>query len=82
VFEGLFSPWHIVIIAVTLFIVVGPQKLADRWKGTTETITRLVDGDDTGVSAPAVPVEPPAPPKATLAHRLGRRLRGLRRRRR
>ena len=81
-FEGLFSPWHIVIIAVTLFIVVGPQKLADRWKGTTGTISRLVDGDDAAASAPAVPVEPPAPPKPSLAQRLGRRVRRLRRRRR
>jgi hypothetical protein len=80
VFEGLFSPWHIVIIAVTLFIVVGPQKLAARWQGTTEQISRFIDGEE----APAVeaePVEPPKPKKPSLAHRLGRRFRWLRRRR-
>jgi hypothetical protein len=80
VFEGLFSPWHIVIIAVTLFIVLGPQKLADRWKGTTGTISQWIDGEDDGAAAAAAPVEPPPPPKPSLAQRLGRRLQRLRRR--
>lgn len=80
-FEGLFSPWHIVIIAVTLFIVVGPQKLADRWKGTTHTISHWVDGDDEAAEVVAAPAEPPAPAKPSLAQRLGRRFRRLRRRR-
>jgi len=81
VFEGLFSPWHIVIIAVTLFIVLGPQKLAARWQGTTDQISRWVDGEETPV-APPEPAEPPKPKKPPLAHRLGRRFRWLRRRRR
>ena len=81
VFEGLFSPWHLVIIGVTLFIVVGPQKLADRWRGTTESISRFVDGDEAD-PAPVAPVEPPEPKKPSLAMRLGRRLRRLRRRQR
>jgi len=81
VFEGLLAPWHLVIIAFVLFLVVGPQKLAARWQGTTESISRWVDGEE---PAPAVeaPAEPPEPARPSLAHRLGRRLRRLRSRRR
>ena len=32
VFEGLFSPWHLLILAVVLFVVVGPRKVAARWR--------------------------------------------------
>ena len=80
-FEGLLAPWHLVIIALVLFLVVGPQKLADRLRGTSESISRWVDGEE-AVPAPAAPVEPPKPAKMSLAQRLGRRLRRLRLRRR
>jgi mttA/Hcf106 family len=80
VFEGLLAPWHLVIIALVVFLVMGPQKLADRWKGTTESLSRWADGDDTAAAPPA-PIEAPARKKASLAQRFGRRLRRLRRRR-
>jgi hypothetical protein len=84
VFEGLLAPWHLVIIALVLFMVVGPQKLADRWKDTTRSVSRLVDGDDAApapVPAAVAPAESRKPRKLSLALRLGRRLRRLRRRR-
>ncbi|HEV7535572.1 MAG TPA: twin-arginine translocase TatA/TatE family subunit [Acidimicrobiia bacterium] len=81
-FEGLLAPWHLVIIALVLFMVVGPQKLADRWKDTTRSVSRLVDGDDAAPAPAAVaPAESRKPRKLSLALRLGRRLRRLRRRR-
>jgi hypothetical protein len=80
VFEGLLAPWHLVIIAFVLFMVVGPQKLAARWQGTTETISRWADGED-AAPAPEAPAEPTKPKKPSLAMRLGRRFRRLRRRR-
>ena len=80
-FEGLLAPWHLVIIGLVLFLVVGPPKLAARWRGTSESVSRWVDGED-AVPAPAAPADPPKPAKPKLAHRLGRRLRRLRFRRR
>jgi hypothetical protein len=80
VFEGLLAPWHLVIIAFVVFMVMGPQKLAARWQGTTEDISRWVDGEE-AVPAPEAPLEAPKPKKASLAMRLGRRFRRLRRRR-
>ena len=70
VFEGLFSPWHLLILAVVLFVVVGPRKVAARWHDLRDAGHRLTgepDHEDSGS------VTPPA--KRSVAHRLGRLLR-------
>ena len=41
VFEGLFSPWHLLILAVVLFVVVGPRKVAARWHDLRDAGRRL-----------------------------------------
>ena len=70
VFEGLFSPWHLLILAVVLFVVVGPRKVAARWHDLRDAGQRLTGESDNEDSAPAK-----TPPKRSVAHRLGRRLR-------
>ena len=79
-FEGLLSPWHIVIIVAAVFLVFGPEKLAARWRDGMTTITRLVDDEHPPSAEPEAIVEAPAP-KPSLAQRLGRRLARRRRRR-
>jgi hypothetical protein len=81
VFEGLLSPWHIVIIAFVVFMVFGPKKLAARWEGISDTVQHLMDDDGTGPSPTAAPeAVPPPKKKERWARRLGRRLTRLRRR--
>jgi hypothetical protein len=70
VFEGLFSPWHLLILAVVLFVVVGPRKVAARWHDLRDAGRRLTgepENEDSG--------SPNTPPKRSLAYRLGQRLR-------
>jgi Sec-independent protein translocase protein TatA len=81
-FEGLLSPWHLLIIALALFIVIGPKAMADRWKNLSETVSRLGDAPD-GPS-PSAAADEPAPPaerRSPLARRIGRRLTRRRRQR-
>ena len=83
-FEGLFSPWHLAIIAFVAFMVLGPKKLADRWKGLSETVAHW--GDEEAMDGPSAltTAEEPVPPgeaKPSLARRIGRRLTRRRRRR-
>jgi hypothetical protein len=81
-FEGLLSPWHLLIIALAVFVVIGPKALADRWKNLSETVGRLGDAPD-GPLPPAA-VDEPAPPaeiRSPLARRIGRRLTRRRRHR-
>jgi hypothetical protein len=72
-FEGLFSPWHLVIIAFVTFVVVGPKALADRWQNLSHSVGQWVDDPDG--SAPVVVEEAAAPvePRPALARRLARR---------
>lgn len=70
VFEGLFSPWHLLILAVVLFVVVGPRKVAARWHDLRDTGRRL-----TGESDPESSGSVEKPAKRSLAYRLGQRLR-------
>ena len=81
VFEGLLSPWHIVIIVGALFLVLGPEKIAARWRSGSSTIARLVDPAAAPSPEAPTPVEAPPPKKQSLAQRLGRRLSRRRRRR-
>jgi hypothetical protein len=73
VFEGLFGPWHLLIIAAVVFVVVGPRKLAASMRGTAESVQRLVDPDEYPPDEPGA--EPDAVQRAKLSYRLGRRLR-------
>ena len=82
-FEGLLSPWHLVIIAFVAFMVLGPKKLADRWKGLSDTVSCWGDEDATDGLSPSTTADEPAPPveaKLSLARRIGRRLTRRRRR--
>lgn len=71
-FEGLFGPWHLIIVAVVVFIVVGPRKLAHTVRGTAESIQRLVDPDE---HPSDLPTPDAGPPRRRLSYRLGRRVR-------
>jgi Sec-independent protein translocase protein TatA len=44
-FEGLFSPWHLVIIAFFVFMIFGPRRIADRAKQAGKKIQQLTDGE-------------------------------------
>ena len=82
-FEGLLSPWHLLIIGLAVFIVIGPKALAERWKGLSSSVGQWVD-DPEGTAA-EVAAEEPAPPveaKPSLAQRMGRWWTRHRRRRR
>lgn len=72
-FEGLFSPTHLLIIVLVLFIVIGPRKVANRWHALRDTGRRLVDDnpDEAGDTEHA----PPPTASESLAYRIGRRLR-------
>ncbi|PZR81738.1 MAG: twin-arginine translocase TatA/TatE family subunit, partial [Candidatus Aeolococcus gillhamiae] len=32
-FEGLLGPWHLLILAAVILVVVGPRKMVARWRG-------------------------------------------------
>jgi hypothetical protein len=72
-FEGLFGPWHLLVLAVVVFIVVGPRKLAARFRGTAESLQQLVD-PEAQPPGPAL-AEAETPRRTNWAYRLGRRLR-------
>jgi mttA/Hcf106 family len=83
VFEGLLSPWHLAIIAFVAFVVVGPKKLAERWKALSHTVVQW--GDEEAMDGPpaattAEEPSPPAEPAPSLARRIGRRFTRRRRR--
>jgi len=77
VFEGLFSPWHLLIIAVATFIVVGPRVLSRRWHALSETVQRWTDGEEhrpeqgNGSQVPTTGTHR----RRSLAYRAGSRLR-------
>ena len=71
-FEGAFSPWHLLILAVVIFVVVGPKRIASRFNDLGSSMRRLTDDEppNSPGSAPAAAEAPPAKP--SLAYRLGR----------
>ena len=44
-FEGLFSPWHLLIIAFFVFMIFGPRRIADRVNQAGKKIQQLTDGE-------------------------------------
>lgn len=46
-FEGLLSPWHLVIIAFVVFMIFGPKRIADRTKQAGKKISQLAGGEVT-----------------------------------
>ena len=44
-FEGLFSPWHLLIIAFFVFMIFGPRRIADRVNKAGKKIQQLGDGE-------------------------------------
>jgi Sec-independent protein translocase protein TatA len=70
VFEGLFSPWHLLILAVVVFVLVSPRKVAARWHDLRDTGRRVTGEPDREDSRPAH-----TQPKRSVAYRLGQRLR-------
>jgi Sec-independent protein translocase protein TatA len=74
VFEGLLSPTHLLVIAVALFVVIGPRRVATRWRGMRDAGRRLTDEESDGPEATE-----PAPsqaPTRPLSYRIGRLFRG------
>ncbi|HZQ79288.1 MAG TPA: twin-arginine translocase TatA/TatE family subunit [Acidimicrobiia bacterium] len=83
--EGLFSPWHIAIIAFVVFMVFGPKKIADRFTDLSQGVQEWIENDGEGGAAPATDeaqAAPPPPKKVKLSRRIGQRLYRLRHRRR
>jgi Sec-independent protein translocase protein TatA len=74
VFDGLFGPWHLVILAVVIFLVLGPSRIADRWRDGADSLRRWTDPDaaERGQVAADAPV---AQRRRTVWYRVGRRLR-------
>ena len=58
--EGLFSPWHILLIIGIALLLFGPSKLADLGKGLGEGIrnfkSSIKEPDDKGKEPPKPPV--------------------------
>jgi len=78
-FEGLFSPAHLAILAVVVFVVVGPRKIMSRFQGAGERIRQL--GEDDSDRGPDAGGELQISSEAhegsrSFAYRLGRRIRG------
>jgi len=71
VFEGAFSPWHLLILAVVVFLVVGPKRMAKWTSDLGESVKRLGEDDETRASSAAAEADPP-PKRRGLAYRLGR----------
>jgi Sec-independent protein translocase protein TatA len=70
VFEGLFSPWHLLILAVVVFVLVSPRKVAARWHDLRDAGRRAMGEPDHEGSGSGE-----APAKHSVAYRLGRFLR-------
>ena len=71
-FEGLFSPWHLLIIAFFVFMIFGPRRIADRVNQAGKKIQQLTDGE-----TPSNPEEREV--SSTGFYRLARMLRRRRR---
>lgn len=86
--EGLFSPWHIAIIAFVVFLVFGPKKIADRITDFSQGMQQWIESDGEGTGPPGgagdaeAAAAPAAPKKVKLSRRIGQRLYRLTHRRR
>ncbi len=58
--EGLFSPWHILLIIAIALLLFGPSKLADLGKGLGEGIRNFKSAIKEGEEKPKEPPKPPA----------------------
>jgi len=74
VFEGLLSPMHLLIIGLVLFVVIGPHRVATRWRGLRDTGRRLTDGESGDPEA--TERAPSQVPTRPLSYRIGRLFRG------
>ena len=89
VFEGLFSPSHLLILGLVIFIVIGPRKIAKRFHRAGESIRQLGEGNTS--SAPETDAESDGAPDShaevqrgtqqrepsrSAAYRFGRLIRG------
>lgn len=70
--EGLFSPVHLLILAVVVFLVIGPRKLVSGWQRTGQQLRTL--GNEDRVDGETAPPQTPEPTGrvAAFARRLGR----------
>jgi hypothetical protein len=70
VFDGLFGPWHILIILVVVLVFVGPKKLASRFRDTSDTLQHWADPDH---PSPGERAESSGPaPRRSWLYRIGR----------
>ena len=46
-FDGLLSPWHLVIVAFVVFVVVGPRRIANRVTKAGKKLQALGEGRTT-----------------------------------
>ena len=58
--EGLFSPWHILLIIAIALLLFGPSKLADLGKGLGEGIRNFKSAIKNGEEKTKDPPKPPA----------------------
>ena len=58
-FEGLFQPMHLLIIAGIALLVFGPKKLPELGKGIGEGIKNFKEGLKQGVDTPTAKTETP-----------------------
>jgi Sec-independent protein translocase protein TatA len=73
VIDGLFSTSHLLVLALVIFVVVGPRKITATLRGTADTVQRWADPDDQSEDALLVDAEAPKP--RNVFYRLGRRFR-------
>jgi sec-independent protein translocase protein TatA len=62
--EGIFSPWHILLIVAIALLLFGPSKLADLGKGLGEGIRNFKSAVKEGEEKPKEPPKPPTGPAA------------------
>jgi Sec-independent protein translocase protein TatA len=82
VFEGLFSPAHLAILAVIVFVVMGPRKIMRPFQGAAARLRQLgEDEPDPGLDAASESqsTSDAQGPSRSFAYRFARRLRGGRR---
>jgi Sec-independent protein translocase protein TatA len=75
VFEGLFSPAHLAIVALIVFVVFGPRKLMRPFQAAAERVRVLGEDEPDAAQAAETPSPATAEPPKSLAYRLARRLR-------
>jgi Sec-independent protein translocase protein TatA len=81
VFEGALSLWHIAIVLVVVFFVMGPRRIRRLFQSWGTTLSELGEGsrERSGERPAASPAS--VPHRKSLAYRVGRWRRGRRDRR-